>query len=97
MNSERIFQLMQDTIDSMVRSGMLDENVALNVDSVILGNDSFLDSMGFVSFISDIEERISSETDQELYLILTDIHEFNAEQAFLSAGTLVQYIEKITK
>ena len=44
-----------------------------------------------------MEERVSDESGQDHYLILTDIHEFNAEEAFLSAGTLAQYIEKISE
>jgi len=44
-----------------------------------------------------MEERMSAETGQEHYLVLTEIHEFNADHAFLSAGKLAQYIEKITE
>jgi len=89
-------QLMQDTIDSMQRSGMMEETIVINPDTVILGTGSSLDSLGFVTFISDLEERISAETGVEHYLILTDIHEANADQGFLSAGGLAAYIEKIT-
>ena len=64
--------------------------------TVILGSGTVLDSLGFVTFISDMEERISAAAGQEYYLILTEIHEYNAEEAFLSAGTLARYIEKIS-
>jgi hypothetical protein len=97
MKSATAIKLMQESLDSMQRSGVLDGAVAVNSDTVILGAGSFLNSLGFVTFISDMEERIGAETGQEHYLVLTEIHEFNAEQAFLSAGTLAQYIEKITE
>ena len=96
MNIDKALQLMQETFDSMKRSGMLETAIPVDCDTVILGVGSSLDSLGFVTFISDLEERVSAETEQEYYLILTDIHEFNAEQTFLSAGTLAQYVEKIT-
>lgn len=96
MDNKTALQLMQESFDSMQRSGMLDDAVVVGPDTVILGSGSALDSLGFVTFISDMEERVSAETDQEHYLILTEIHEFNAEQTFLSAGTLAQYIEKIS-
>lgn len=97
MNIENVINLMQESFDSMKRSGMIEDDIVVNFDTVILGSGSSLDSLGFVTFISDLEERVSAETDQEHYLILTDIHEFNAEQTFLSAGTLAQYIAKITE
>lgn len=96
MDDKMALQLMQESFDSMQRSGMFEEAVAVSSDTVILGDGSSLDSLGFVTFISDMEERVSDESGQDHYLILTDIHEFNAEEAFLSAGTLAHYIEKIT-
>jgi hypothetical protein len=96
MDTNKVLQLMQESFNSMQRSGMFEEDVIVNSDTVILGSGSSLDSLGFVTFISDMEERVSDESGEDHYLILTEIHEFNAEEAFLSAGTLAQYIEKIT-
>ena len=96
MTYEKTYELICDTLTSLQRSGMLEEAIVVNPDTVILGSGSSLDSLGFVTFISDLEERVSAEENQEYYLILTEIHEFNAEQAFLSASTLAKYIEKIT-
>lgn len=96
MDKNTALRLMQESFDSMQRSGMLEESIAVGADTVILGSGSALDSLGFVTFVSDMEERVSEETGADHYLILTEIHEFNAEQSFLSAGTLASYIEKIT-
>jgi acyl carrier protein len=87
---------MQDSFDSMQRSGMMEETITVTPDSIILGTGSTLDSLGFVTFISDLEERVSAETGTEYYLILTDIHEANVDQAFLTAGVLAAYIENLT-
>ena len=96
MKVNKALQLMQDTFSSMQRSGMMEEEIKVTPDTIILGTGSSLDSLGFVTFISDLEERVSSEAGKDYYLILTEIHEANAEQAFLSAGVLAAYIEKIT-
>lgn len=90
-------KFMQDSVDSMQRSGMITESIVVSSDTVILGKGSFLDSLGFVTFISDLEERVSADAGKDHYLILTDIHDTNADQAFLSAGALANYIEKITE
>lgn len=96
MEAIKALQLMQDSFDSMQRSGMLEETIIIVPATIILGTGSSLDSLGFVTFISDLEERVSVEVGAEHYLILTEIHEANADQAFLSAGVLADYIEKIT-
>lgn len=90
-------QLMQDSINGMQRSGMIEEAVTVDTDTVILGSGSFLDSLGFVTFISDLEERLCVELDKEIYLVLNEIGEFNINNPFLSAGTIASYIEKITQ
>ena len=97
MNSTTAIKLMQESFDSLQRSGILEGAILVTSDTVILGTGSFLNSLGFVTFISDMEERVSAVTGQEHYLVLTEIHEFNADKAFLSVGTLAQYIEKITE
>lgn len=96
MDAKRALQLMQDSVDSMQRSGMMEETIKITPDTIVLGTGSSLDSLGFVTFISDLEERISAESGKEHFLILTEIHEANADQAFLSAGVLAEYVQKIT-
>lgn len=97
MKSTQALELMQESFESMMRSGLMEAKVTVTPDTAILGKGSLLDSLGFVTFVSDMEERVSSATGQEHYLILTEIHDFNAEEVFLSAGTLAKYIEKITE
>ena len=96
MTEVRAFQLVQEALDSLQRVGLLPEAVAAQADTVLLGAGSPLDSIGFVTFITEMEDRISREAQQELYLVLKDIHEFNADTPYLTAGTLARYIAKIS-
>jgi hypothetical protein len=97
MTRTAAIQLMQDSLDSLHRSGITKENTKVTPDTVILGSHSFLDSLGFVTFISDLEERVSKEAGREIYLILGDIHQSNAVQTSLSASILADYIVNITR
>jgi hypothetical protein len=97
MDTKQALKLIQDSFDSMQRSGMLDNLVVTNSETVILGAGSPLDSLGFVTFISDMEERISAATGHDHYLDLAEIQEFNIDQSILSAGTLAQYITEIAE
>jgi len=96
MDAQAALNLMQNTFDSMQRSGMISENLKFDPDMVILGAGSVLDSLGFVTFISDLEERLCVELDKEIYLVHHEIDEFNTNSQFLSADTIARFIERIT-
>lgn len=96
MTKEQTVNLMQESFDSMQRSGMIDESITIAPDTVILGTGSMLDSLGFVTFISDLEERVSAAAGKEYFLILSDIHDANSDQTYLSAEALASYIEQLT-
>jgi hypothetical protein len=89
--------LMQNSFDSMYRSGTIQTAIVVNLDTVLLGSDESLDSLGFVTFISDMEERISEEAGKECYIVLSEIQGLDTTNSSLTAGTLAQYIEKITE
>ena len=97
MTHEQALSVMQEVFNSMKTSGMFTEDSNLDADTVILGVGSRFDSLGFVTFISDLEERVSDVAGDEIYLILTDIHNFNKDKTVLSASTLAAFIESITK
>lgn len=80
----------------MQRSGMISADTKVTPDTVILGAGSVLDSLGFVTFISELEERLCVELDKEVYLVLNEMGEFNINNPFLSAGTIARYIGNIT-
>jgi acyl carrier protein len=88
---------MQQIFDSFLRSTIIAEKENVNQDTVILGLNSKLDSIGFVTFITELEERVSIENKNDIYLIMDDIHEFNKDNKILSAKILADYIQKITK
>lgn len=97
MTHEQALSIMHEVFNGMKTSGMFNEDSSLDADTVILGVGSSFDSLGFVTFISDLEERVSDVAGDEIYLILTDIHEFNKDKTVLSASTLAAFIESITQ
>lgn len=92
MTKENAFQILQDSFSSLHRSGILELAITVQQDTVILGAGSPLDSLAFVTFITDLEDRISNEVGKEFYLVLAEIHEFNGENQCLTAGKLADYI-----
>jgi acyl carrier protein len=92
------FELIQDTLNSLLRIGLIDQQeVAALEDTVLLGGGSPLDSIAFVTFITELEDRLSRAENKDLFLVLKDIHNFNADNANLSVGTLARYLVKLTE
>jgi hypothetical protein len=92
ITNENAFKLVKDCIDSLVRSGSLDPIENVTTDTVILGTGSVMDSIGFVTFITEVEDRIQSEIGKEFYLVLNEIDAFNINNPSLTIGVLCNYI-----
>jgi len=97
MTEDRALQLISESLESLKKVGMLAKDVVPTRESVLLGMKSPLDSIGFVAFVTDLEEKISEETKKDLYLVLNEIIEFNVDKPYLSSDALAKYIAKISK
>ena len=89
-------KLIKDSLSSLQRSGLIEQDVTIDKETVLLGTGSPLDSVAFVTLVADLEERLNRETGQELSLVLNEIHEFNVNVPYLTAETLSKYMIKLT-
>jgi len=96
VSKERAFELIQDSFGSLQRAGLLADKIVASAETVLLGIGSPLDSIGFVTFIAEMEDRLYRETARDIYLILDDIHTFNIENPYLTIDALARYIVMIT-
>jgi hypothetical protein len=87
---------MQEALDGLHAGGLVNTAMRVTEDTPLLGGSSPLDSIGFVTFVSDLEERLAAEAKRDVPLLFNEIHEFNAANPHLSAGVLARYIESIT-
>jgi len=94
---EQALDLIQESLESLQSAGIIAEHIEISPDTVILGSGSELDSLGFVTFISDLEERLCEATNEDIYLVLDEIGDFNINNPYLSAGTIAKYIETLTQ
>jgi acyl carrier protein len=96
ITNERSIELIQETVQGLRRAGLLDNNLLVDDSTVLLGVGSELDSVAFVTLVSDLEERLSRETGTELFLVLDDLHEFNSDNPSLTVRTLAPYLVELT-
>jgi len=92
ISNENTYKLIKECVDSLVRSRSIDPIENFSRETVILGSGSDLDSIGFVTFITEVEDRIQSETGEEFYLVLNEIDTFNINNPNLTIGGLSDYI-----
>lgn len=98
MTPESAISLIQESFDSLYQSGVITEDIIVDKNTPILGENSILDSIGFITLFTDIEDRISQNTGKEIYLVLDEITDFNINNPYLSAGIIANYlVEKINR
>ncbi len=97
MNNEQAQQLIQSSLSSIWRSGLVDKEITAHRDTVLLGTGSELDSMAFVTLMTDLEERLNAQTGKEIFLVMTDILDYSSnEDAYLTVHVLAEYLVRIS-
>jgi hypothetical protein len=95
LSQDQAYKLVQESLDSLQRSGFLPAGIVLSGETILLGTGSPLDSMAFATFLTDLEDRLNRATGKELYLELGEIHEFNQDGAALSANMVARHIASL--
>ena len=96
MTINEAYNIISQSVKSLAASGVIDTEFDTEMSTVLLGTGAALDSIGLITLLSDVEERVSDVSGRELYLVLGDIHDFNEDKQNLTVETLAGYIEKIT-
>lgn len=96
MTREEAYQMIFDSVQSLIESDAINQIENFEKSSIILGNGSELDSISFITFITDIEDRIQEKTNKEVYLVLSEVDNFNINNPTLTAEGLANYINSIT-
>lgn len=96
MKKERALQLMIEVFDGLDKDEFLNESIIMDSDTLLLGRTSPLDSIGLVAFITELEERLIQETDNnDIYLAIDNIENYDSDNPAISAGMMAQYIVKL--
>lgn len=96
-DKDTAMDLIKDSFDSLARSGTLENKVSVAPELVVLGSGSPLDSIGFVTFVTELEDRIQNKTNEEHYLVLSDISDFNINNPALTVDILAQYLVQLVR
>ena len=92
MTKQDALRIVQDSFTSLHRTGILAEDITAQDQTVLLGAGSPLDSIAFVTFVTDVEDRLSRELNHDVSLVLTDLHQANADASSLTVDTFARYL-----
>jgi len=91
---QKIFQLIFIAIDELNEQRGTEDQISKTVDTVILGQDSMIDSLGLVNLIVSLEQSVNDEMDIEI--TLADERAMMMESSpFRSVRTLADFIENM--
>ena len=97
MNEIESIGLIEESMRKLESEKMIDGVLYFSESLPLLGPGTQLDSLGFISFLTDLEERISLKTNKETYIVLNNIENFDISQSKLTVLQLAQHIVKLTK
>ena len=91
MTREQALAMMGEVIEGLRRSAMVPAGAALGPETVLIGPGAVLDSLGFVTFIAEMEDQLNRDRAEPVELILTEIWDFSLENPTLTASILADY------
>ena len=98
LDKQAALEIIQESLDSLARSGTLKSQITVGESTVLMGRgaDSGLDSLGFVNFVMDVEERLQHRLDNEFPIVLSEIDAFDVNNPVLDAGVLADHLVSLT-
>ena len=90
--SIRINELVEQCLEDLNQNGSINLENALSEEQNLLGNDAILDSVSFITFILELEERLTEEFETSFELLLDEIPGFSVDNPSLSIEGLIDYL-----
>ena len=90
--STRINELVEQCLEDLNQNGSINLENALSEEQNLLGNDAILDSVSFITFILELEERLTEEFETSFELLLDEIPGFSVDNPSLSIEGLIDYL-----
>jgi len=97
LNHNQILEIIQLSVNNLHKSEIIPSEFIIASNTNLFGNDSGIDSMGFVALISDVEDAVNKCANSDIYIVLTDIEEMFPLEKNLTAGMLADYLITILK
>lgn len=95
MTKDEIIALMAESANALHETGLVDQAFHVTPGALVFGEGSPLDSIGFVTFVTDVEERLCAKTGKDIVVALLDIDNFDESTPMLSVDKLSDYLVRL--
>lgn len=95
MTEKLLKELIIKSVKKVKESGLIKKDFQLNDDTVLLGMWGVMDSIAFVTFVTDLEESIEEETGREFVVRLQEIHDLNQGKTALIVKDMARLLAKL--
>ena len=94
INTEKVTQSVFDAIDELNGQFPKEERIDKSIDSALFGGEGTLDSLGLISLVTTVEQKIEEDFGITVTL-LDDIDVLEDENPFETIKTITDYIASI--
>ena len=92
LTTNSLYKLINECSRRLCESGIISDLGYLDENTVLIGQGSNLDSIGFISLVTEFEDEIIDLTgNDEFSFSLMDLSDFDEMKPLLTAGKLVGY------
>ena len=92
---EQIFDLICGCLEALNQERAPEDQIEISKDTLLLADDSTLDSLAFVAFSTDLEDRLTTLTGEDFTLVAIALS--SGQNHFHSVETLTDYIELLLR
>ena len=90
-----IKKIVMDTLKDLQKKKVITKNLKISDNSVLLGDNSILDSIGFVTFLTNCEESFQKNFKKNFIIKMNEIHDLNQGKHFLKLIDFVKAVDKL--
>jgi len=91
-NKLDIINIIQTALDELHDSAIIENRVFAEKNTPIIGDGAELDSVAFITLISDIESRVCEKFNKDIFIILSDIQSLDDESSAMNVDMLTNYL-----
>jgi len=96
MNSNEITLIIEKILIELAENNMLEGELNFSQELYLLGPNSPLDSLSFISFLTKLEDNLSTENRSDIYIVLNEVKGFDINKNQMNVRTLVEHIVELT-
>ena len=95
ITEQKIRGIIFESLNKIIDLKMVPKSFDVNDNTILIGMGGNLDSIAFVAFATDVEEKIEEEINREFALKLQEIHDLNEGKNALVVHDMVRLLAKI--